>query len=919
MTQPRPAPESGELLRLVFDHAVEGLCVFDAALKLQAWNQHFLDFTGLPPALVHEGAALADLLHAMVQAGEFSGADADTLVRRRLQELASGPAAVVERTRPNGQCIELRRSPTPGGGFVMFYADITGRKAAQAHMADQQRMLSLLIERTEQGIWFIDNELRTTDANPAMCRMLGVTLPQLLGRTIYEFADADNERTFRANVARRDAGGASSYEITLTRADGSPVHCYNNATPIYNAQGQKVGAVGMFSDISPLKRAEQQIRMTGDLLAQKSHVLEVTLDSLLQGVLSVEATGRTNAYNRRFVELMQIPDAFMRQRPTVQEVRAWQMANGHIPYDDIVGDQPWLARPALYRRTSHDGTVLEIRTHRADDGSIVRTYTDVTDSVASQARLQESESRFRTMADAAPAFIWLSDVAGKPLWFNQRWLTHTGRDLAQELALGWTARLHPADLKPTRRVFDDAARRCQSYATEFRLLRSDGQVVWLADQGIPRLAPDGRFEGFIVYGWDITERRAAEAALMAAKDEAERANRAKSDFLSRMSHELRTPLNAVLGFGQLLETDRSEPLGPVQRSRVQELLRGGRHLLSLINDVLDLARIEAGTLLLDLVPVDLDRLVRECLPLMEPAAAARGVVMAVHPAGAEAGAVLADRTRLKQVLLNLLSNAVKYNRPGGRVDIRWHVVGEAVRIEVVDTGPGLDAQQQERLFHAFERLDAARTEVEGAGIGLALSKWLVDLMQGAIGVTSAPGQGSNFWVALVKAEGAPAAAATAGATAAADVDAPAAAWSVSVPLATGQPPALATPVAAHRHTVIYIEDNEVNQLLMQGMLAQRPALRLLMAAHPDEGLALAWRERPDLVLLDIQLPGMDGFEVLRRLRADPRTRRVPVLAVSANAMPADRERAAEAGFADYVTKPIDLPRLLSLLDRLLPG
>ncbi len=902
------APDGGDLLRLVFDHAVEGLSVFDAALTLRAWNPKFLHYTGLPPSKVRVGAPLQDLLGIMVRAGELGAAgnedEVQALVQQRLHDLAHGPPAVSERLRPCGQWVELRRSPTPGGGFVMFYADITERKAAQARVADQQRMLALLIERTEQGIWFIDNEQRTTDANPAMCRMLGLTLPQMLGRTIYEFVDAHNEQVFRDNVARRSQGAASSYEITLTRGDGSPVHCYNNATPIYDAEGRKVGAVGMFSDISPLKQAERQIRLAGELLAQKSHELGVTLDSLSQGVLSVEPSGRVNAYNRRFLELLEIPDELMRERPSLQKVRSWQMEQGHIPRDDVVSQQPWLTGPVLYRRTRPDGTVLEIQTHQAADGSMVRTYTDVTAAVAAQRRLEESESRFRSMADAAPAYIWLSDRQGKPLWFNQRWLSHTGCSMEQELARRWSDRIHPEDMPRCRQALHQGLQRRQAYTVEFRLQAGQEREVWIADHGIPRIASDGSMEGFISYGWDMTERKAAEGALIAARNEAERANRAKSEFLSRMSHELRTPLNAVLGFGQLLESDRTEPLGPLQRSRVQELLRGGRHLLSLINDVLDLARIEAGTLLLDLAPVDLAALVQECIPMVEPAAAARGVVLSVRPGGPEAATVLADRTRLKQVLLNLLSNAVKYNRPEGRVDLRWAAVGEAVRIEVCDTGSGLDAQQQERLFHAFERLDAGRSDVEGAGIGLALSKWLVDLMQGAIGVNSAPGEGSCFWVALA---------------------ASASGLERAAPRQGGLPaelPAVPEPVgpgALRPHTVLYIEDNEVNQILMQGMLAQRPLLRLLLAGHPEEGLALAWSERPDLVLLDIQLPDMDGFEVLRRLRADPRSRRIPVLAVSANAMPADRERAVQAGFVNYVTKPIDMPRLLSLLDKLLPG
>ena len=889
--------DSARLLRLIFDHAGEGISVFDAGLRLQAWNGRFLTLTRLDPTLVRVGVPLHELLLALARAGEFGPCEPEAEAQRRLASLASGPASVTERTRPDGRTLELRRSPTPGGGFLMLYADVTERRSAQTTLSDQQRMRSLLIERTEQGVWFIDNEQRTTEANPAMCRMLGLTLPQMLGRNIFSFVDASNAQIFRAQALRRTQGQAEGYEITLLRSDGEPVHCYNNATPLLDAAGRKVGAVGMFSDITPLKRAEQQVRLTGELLAQKSRVLEVTLDSLSQGVLSIDAQGWANAWNRRFLDLLEIPESLMQGRPTLQAVREYQMAQGHIEHDPAaVGMQAWQQRPALYQRTRRDGSVLEVQTHRAEDGSMVRTYTDVTASVRARLALQESESRFRSMADAAPAFIWLGDREGRPQWFNQRWLECTGRTLVQELAHDWVQRLHPEDLQRCRDMFRDSSGQQSPYEVEYRLLTTDGREHWLVDKGIPRFTADGRFDGFIVYGWDITERKATQAALLAAKDEAERANRAKSEFLSRMSHELRTPLNAVLGFGQLLEADRADPLSPLQQSRVQELLRGGRHLLSLINDVLDLARIEAGTLHLALAPVALHGLAQECLRLVQASAADRGITLL--PVGeADTGAcVHADPTRLKQVLLNLLSNAIKYNRPGGLAQLGWHAAADgSLCIEVRDTGPGLDASQQERLFHAFERLDAARTEVEGAGIGLALSKWLVDLMQGRIGVRSTPGQGSVFWVALAPAAGVSPAAARPAAT----------------------PPPVSAPVAARRRTVLYIEDNEVNQLLMEGVLAQRPGVQLLMAALPLEGLALAAQALPDVVLLDIQLPGFDGFEVLRRLRAMPATAQLPVVAVSANAMPADRERAAAAGFADYVTKPIEIERLLAVVDRLL--
>ena len=922
---------SDELLRLIFDHASEGICVFDAALRLQAWNQHFLSLTRLDPTVAQRGASLQSLLFAMARAGEFGAVDAEAEVQRRLGLLDAATAAVTEHVRPDGRTLELRRSPTPGGGFVTIYADITERKASAALLGDQQRMRSLLIEATEQGIWFIDNAQCATDANPAMCRMLGLTLPQLLGRNIYEFVDEANARIFREQVLRRTHGQAEGYEIALQRADGTQVHCYNNATPIFDAAGVKVGAVGMFSDITPLKRAEQQIRQTGELLAQKSHVLEVTLDNLSQGVLSIGADGRTNAFNRRFLDLVQVPLALMQTRPTLQELTAHQ--HTHHQFGDQLERLDAAGREGLrrfldgdplslapsYQRTRPDGVVLDVQTHAAADGSVVRTYTDVTVNVMAQQALQESEARFRSMADGAPALIWQSDTVGNPTWFNQRWLQYTGRTLAQELALTWTHRMRAEDIEHTRAVFDAAGLSGTPYQVEFCVHCGDGRLAWILDQGIPRFTADGRFEGFIAYGWDITERKAVETALIAAKVEAERANRAKSEFLSRMSHELRTPLNAVLGFGQLMGSDAADPLSLSQRTRLDELLRGGRHLLSLINDVLDLARIEAGTLHLALAPVDLPALVDDCLRLVQASAAERQISIVAKSGPEDAHRVLADPTRLKQVLLNLLANAIKYNHVGGSVEVAWQREGgpggsvgsgERVRIDVIDNGPGLSTHQQVRLFHAFERLEAARSSVEGAGIGLALSKWLVDLMQGQIGVVSTPGAGSRFWLTLQRAGGVAQAGLSATAATAATAS------PVAAPKATTAQP---EHPAARKHTVLYIEDNEVNQLLMEGMLAQRPGIRLLMAELPMPGLALATRERPDLVLLDIQLPGMDGFEVLRRLRAALATKHIPVVAVSANAMPADRKRAADAGFIDYVTKPIDLAVLLATVDRLLPG
>jgi PAS domain S-box-containing protein len=594
------------------------------------------------------------------------------------------------------------------------------------------------------------------------------------------------------------------------------------------------------------------------LLAQKSHVLEVTLESLSQGVMSIDAEGRVNAFNRRALDLLQLPEALLQQRPTLDALARWQIAHGHfgtaLQQMDAVG-RDGLERfvsgdPGAivqrYQRVRADGIVLDVQSHFAPDGSLVRTYSDVTDSVQAQRALAESESRFRTMADGAPALIWQSDADGRPVWFNQRWLEHTGRALADELALSWRDRLHADDYARCRAAFAAAFATRSRFEIEFRLVADDGRTAWIADTGVPRRSGDGRFEGYICYGWHIGERKAAEAALIAARDDAERANRVKSDFLSRMSHELRTPLNAVLGFGQLLETDRAEPLTPSQRARVQEILRGGRHLLTLINEVLDIARMESGALQLKLAPVALAPLLAEGLRQAQPMAAERAVTLVGAAPSAGDGCVEADGPRLEQVLLNLLTNAIRHSRAGASVHLSCDDEGATWRLAVRDEGPGIGAAQQQRLFQAFERLEAAQGPGQGAGLGLALSKWLIDLMKGEIGVSSELGRGSTFWVRLAKADG------NAGPPAAAPAAVPAA----------------ATP--ARTRTVLYIEDNPVNLVLMEGMLNHCPGVQLLTAERPEAGLALAAEARPDLVLLDIQLPGMDGFEVRGGCRATRR-------------------------------------------------
>jgi len=531
-----------------------------------------------------------------------------------------------------------------------------------------------------------------------------------------------------------------------------------------------------------------------------------------------------------------------------------------------------------------------------EPGGWVGTITDITARMHDEERARDGERQLTTLMANLPG------VAYRCL--NDHDWTMLFASAGCEPLLGCT----PEDMVSGRVKFGDlvlpeyrpgvweTVQTCiaqrRRFTLTYRICNLRDEVKWVWEQGEGVFSEDGEFqflEGFVT---DITRQKEADA-LEAAKALAEEASRAKSEFLSRMSHDLRTPLNAVLGFAQLLKAELEEGAPTVHGGAVDEILGAGRHLLDLINEVLDLANIDAGRTRLRVDSVAPHALVAECVSMVRHLAEQRRVTVVPCPRGEGTAHVLGDRTRLKQVLMNLLTNAIKYNRPGGRVDLACAPAADGmIAIRVEDTGPGIPPESHAEVFEAFHRLPADAVRVEGSGLGLAIARRLVENMGGTITLESTLGEGSSFTVTLMAAPGG-------------EAEAP------EDREAIGLSDGAATDGTG---TVLYIEDNPANQELVRQLVQRRPGVRLVCATLGGDGLDAARAQVPDLILLDLQLPDMDGLEVARRLRADGDTRDIPIVAVSAHSSPDDIERGLSEGLDGYLTKPVRLQELLREID-----
>jgi PAS domain S-box-containing protein len=713
---------------------------------------------------------------------------------------------------------------------------------------------------------------------------------------------------FEALVFKASRGIEDIYELTYIRKDGSRFPAIVSVTALRDAQDAIIGYLLIGTDNTARKQAEEALLKAGALqsaIFNSANFSSIATDA--KGVIQIFNVGaeRMLGYSAADVLDKITPAEISDPQEVIARAKALSLELGTTitPGFEALVFKASRGIEDIYELTyiRKDGSrfpaVVSVTALRDAQDAIIGYLLIGTDNTARKQvedRLRWTEESFRLMVESVTDYaIVMLDPDGRVVSWNAGAERIRGYCAEEILGQHFSRFYTSEDIKggKPQRDLDEAAAKGR-FEDEGWRVRRDGLAFWANVVFTAIRDQFGNLRGFAKLTRDLTERRQVEATMADAKSAAEKANLAKSEFLSSMSHELRSPLNAILGFAQLMKSD-SPPPTPSQQASIGQILQGGWYLLELINEILDLAIIESGKLVLSLEPVSLAEIMLECQTMMEPQAQKRGISM-TFPQFDIPSFVNADRTRMKQVLINLLSNAIKYNRVRGTVVVDCTAsASERIRISVKDTGEGLPPEKLAQLFQPFNRLGQAGSAEEGTGIGLVVSKRLVELMHGVIGVESAVGVGSVFWIELVS-----------------DV-APQPAVGGAEPSAVA-PPQL--PNGARLRTLLYVEDNPANLKLVEQLIARRSDMRLLSAADGNLGIEIARASQPDVILMDIGLPGISGIEALRILRQDPATARIPVVAISANAIPRDIEKGLEAGFFRYLTKPIKVDEFMDALN-----
>ena len=723
---------------------------------------------------------------------------------------------------------------------------------------------------------------------------------------------------FEALVFKASRGIEDIYELTYIRKDGSRFPAIVSVTALRDAQDSIIGYLLIGTDNTARKQAEEALLKAGALqsaIFNSANFSSIATDA--KGVIQIFNVGAermlgyaaTDVLNKITPADISDPQEVISRAKSLSAELGTSISPGFeaLVFKASRGIEDIYELTYIRKDGSRFPAIVSVTALRDAQDSIIGYLLIGTDNTARKQveaeqkvldqRLRDQQFYTRSLIESNIDAIMTTDPSGIITDVNKQMETLTG--CTRDELIG----------APFKNYFTDPERAeagiklvlSKKKVTDYELTACarDGKETVVSYNAMTFYNRDRKLQGVFAAARDVTERKRLDQVLQeknveleSARSVAERANLAKSDFLSSMSHELRSPLNAILGFAQLMDAD-SPPPTPAQKECIAQILQAGWHLLKLINEILDLAKVESGQVPLSEEPVSLAEVMIECQAMIEPQAQQRDIKLA-FPQINIPYFVSADRTRLKQILLNLLSNAIKYNREHGTVEVEFTAsTPERTRISIKDSGAGLTPEQMAQLFQPFNRLGQEAGGEEGTGIGLVVAKRLVELMGGVIGVESAVGVGCVFWFELVS------------------VAEP------HLPMEGDDAAALAQPNApreVRQHTLLYVEDNPANMKLVEQIIARHPDICLLTAVNGNSGVGIARASQPDVILMDINLPGINGFEVLKILREDPVTAHIPVIAISANAMPLDIKRGLKAGFFRYITKPIKIGEFMEALD-----
>jgi PAS domain S-box-containing protein len=723
---------------------------------------------------------------------------------------------------------------------------------------------------------------------------------------------------FEALVFKASRGIEDIYELTYIRKDGSRLPAVVSVTALRNAQNAIIGYLLIGTDNTARKQAEEALLKAGALqraIFNSANFSSIATDA--KGVIQIFNVGAERMLGYAAADVMNKitpadisdPAEVIARAKALSVERSTPITPGFeaLVFKASRGIEDIYELTYIRKDGSRFPAIVSVTALRDAQNEIIGYLLIGTDNTARKQveaeqmkldqRLRDQQFYTRSLIESNIDALMTTDPSGIITDVNKQMEALTGCKRGE--LIGTLFKNYFTDPERAEAAIKLVLRKKKVTNYELTANARDGKKTVVSYNATTFYDRDRKLQGVFAAARDVTERKRFERALLetnieleSAKSTAEKANLAKSDFLSSMSHELRSPLNAILGFAQLLESASPSPRGSQQES-IAQILKAGWHLLKLINEVLDLAVVESGKLQISLEPVSLAEVISECQAMMDPQAQQRGISIA-FPRLDIPYYVAADRTRVKQVLINLLSNAIKYNREQGTVEVNCSAATpQRTRISIRDTGAGLSPQKLTQLFQPFNRLGQESSAEEGTGIGLVMSKRLVELMGGLVGVESSVGAGSVFWFELSSA---------AEPKLAADRVEPTAAACGKVN--SGMP----------LHTLLYVEDNPANLKLVEQLIARRPDMRLLTAVNGNLGVKLARDELPEVILMDINLPGISGIKALRILREDSTTAHIPVLALSANALPLDIERGLEAGFFRYLTKPIKVSEFMDALN-----